>query len=46
MAATADQRADHVDVEAQQVQPRERDVLRAEHQRQDEVAERRRESPG
>ena len=27
-----------VDVEAEQIQPRERDVLRPEHERQDEVA--------
>jgi hypothetical protein len=33
---------EHVDVPAQQVQPRERDVLRPEHEGQEEVAEARR----
>ena len=37
-----DQRARRVDVEAQQVQPRERHVLRADHDGQQEVAHRRR----
>ena len=37
--ADRDQRADEVDVEAQQVEPREREVLGADHHRKDEVAE-------
>ena len=41
-AASAKQPADDVDVPAEQVDPREREVLGADHDRQQEVAERRR----
>ena len=40
MLGEQDRDADEVDVEAEQVEPWERDVLRAEHDRQEEVAQR------